>query len=242
MAIAFAPDGTTIAVGYDDGNVCVCEARSGRPIGEPLAHGSAVRVLEFDAAGGQLLTGSRGGEVHLWDIARRAVLVSLTHPGEIRCVSFRPGGGAFATVCDDGTARLWESATGRPIGEPLGRNSRVDCLAFRPEGTMVATGSPNGTVRLWCATTGRSLAQGGAVRSLAFSPDGRRLASGGTDMTVRCWKLPNPVEGNAERVSCWVSVTTDLEFDSGDAIRKMDGATSWDLRRRLGELGGAPLR
>jgi eukaryotic-like serine/threonine-protein kinase len=246
MAIAFAPDGTTIAVGYDDGDVCVHEARSGRPVGAPLAHGSAVRVLEFDIGGTQLLTGCRDGEVRLWDIARRVALVTLTHPGEIRCVSFRPGGSAFATVCDDGTARLWESATGRPIGELLGHSSRVDCLAFRPDGTMVATGCPNGTARLWCAFTGlpigRALSQGGAVRSLAFSPDGRRLASGGTDMTVRCWKLPNPVEGNAERVSCWVSVTTDLEFDAGDAIRKMDGTTSWDLRRRLEELGGAPLR
>ncbi len=246
MAIAFGPDGTTLAVAYDDGNVSVREARSGRPVGEPLPHGSAVRVLEFDAGGEQLLTGSRGGEVYLWDIARRVVLVTLTHPGEIRCASFRPDGRAFATVCDGESARLWESATGRPIGEPLGHGSRVDCLAFRPDGTMVATGSPNGMVRLWCASTGlpigRPLVQGGAVRSLAFSPDGRRLASGGTDSNVRCWKLPNPVEGNAERVSCWVSVTTDLEFDAGDAIRRMDGATSWDLRRRLGELGGAPLR
>ena len=246
MAIAFAPDGTTIAVAYDDGNVCIREARTGRPIGEPLAHGAAVQFLEFDAGGGQLLTGSRDSEVRVWDIARCVVLVNLTHPAEIRYVSFRPGGGAFATVCGDGSARLWESATGRPIGEPLFHRSRVDCLAFRPGGTMIATGSPDGMVRLWCATTGlpigRSLAQGGAVHSLAFSADGRRLASGGTDATVRCWKLPNPVEGTAERVSCWVSVTTDLEFDTGDAIRKMEGATSWDLRRRLGELGGAPLR
>ncbi len=245
-ALAVAPDGTAVAIARDDGDVCLSEVRSGRPIGEPLAHGSAVKALEFDACGEMLLTGTQDGEVCLWDIARHVAVVTMTHPSPIRHVAFRPAGGAFATICDDGTARLWESATGRPIGEPLIRGSRVDCLAFRPDGTMVATGSPNGSVRLWCATTGlpigRPLAQGGVVRSLAFSPDGRRLASGGTDTTVRCWKLPNPVEGTAERVSCWVSVTTELEFDAGDAIRRMDGATSWDLRRRLGDLGGAPLR
>jgi hypothetical protein len=41
-----------------------------------------------------------------------------------------------------------------------------------------------------------------------------------------------------ERISCWVSVTTELEFDEGDAIRRMDGTTNWERRRRLGELGG----
>ena len=111
---------------------------------------------------------------------------------------------------------------------------------------MVATGSPDGTVRLSCAVTGLpigpSLAQGGTVDALVFSRDGRKIATGGSDATVRCWEAPQPVEGNAERISCWVSITTDLEFDAGDAIRRIDGPTSWVLRRRLTDLGGPPLR
>jgi eukaryotic-like serine/threonine-protein kinase len=194
VTIAFAPDGTTIAVSYDDGDVCLRQAGSGRPVGEPLTHHSAVRVLTFDAGGARLLTGSRDGEVLLWDIGRRVAQVTLAHQAETRCVAFRPGDDAFATVHSDGTARLWETATGRPIGQPLAPRSRVECLAFRPEGTMVATGSADGTVRLWCAATGLPigppLVHGGVVRTLAFSPDGRRLAAGGTDATVRCWKLP----------------------------------------------------
>jgi WD40 repeat protein len=246
LAVAFSPDGATIAVACDDGGVRLLEAATGKPLGEPLAHGSAVPVLVFDPGGRWLLTGCLDGNARLWDVARRVMAVTLSHQGEVRCVGFRPGGDAFATACEDGTARLWDSATGRPIGEPLAHRARVDHLAFRPDGTMVATGSLDGTVRLWCAATGLPigppLAQGGAVRSLVFSQDGRRLATGGSDATVRCWKAPDPVEGDAERVSCWVRVTTDLEFDAGDAIRRMDGPTSWDLRRRLTDLGGPPLR
>jgi WD40 repeat protein len=111
---------------------------------------------------------------------------------------------------------------------------------------MVATGGSDGTVHLWCAASslpiGPPLAHGGGVRTLVFSPDGRRLASGGSDATVRCWTVPNPVEGDLERVTSWVRITTDLEFDAGDAIRRLDGPKSWDLRRRLGELGGPPVR
>jgi WD40 repeat protein len=84
------------------------------------------------------------------------------------------------------------------------------------------------------------MAHGGAVRTLAFSHDGRRLATSGSDATVRCWEAPTPIDGDVERLSCWVRLTTDLEFDEGDAIRRMDGPTSWDLRRRLTDLGGPP--
>jgi WD40 repeat protein len=199
-----------------------------------------------------LLTGCRDGQARLWDLARRSLAVTLPHQGEVRCVAFRPGDGdgsagqAFATAGEDSAARLWDCATGRPIGGPLAHAARVDCLAFRPDGLMVATGSSDGTVHLWCAASslpiGPPLAHGGGVRILVFSPDGRRLASGGSDATVRCWTVPNPVEGDLERVTSWVRITTDLEFDAGDAIRRLDGPTSWDLRRRLGELGGPPLR
>jgi eukaryotic-like serine/threonine-protein kinase len=172
--------------------------------------------------------------------------VTILHQGSIHGVGFRPDGGAFATACDDGTARLWDAATGRPIGEPLGHQGRVDRLAFRPDGTLLATAGVDGTVRLWCAETGLPigppLAKEGTIRALAFSPDGRRLAAGGSKSPIHCWKAPSPIEGPIERLSCWVRVTTELEFDEGDAIRRMDGPARWELLRRLSDLGGPPIR
>jgi eukaryotic-like serine/threonine-protein kinase len=243
-AVAFSPDGVTLAVACDDGEVTLREAATGRPLGEPLEHGSPVGALGFDADGRRLLTGSRDGNVWLWDLARRATVVTLASQGAIRCVAFQPGGDAFATAGDTGTARLRNSATGRPIGEPLDQASRVDCLAFRPDGTLIATGSPDGMIRFWCGSTGLAigppLEHGGSVRSIVFSHDGRRLATSGSDATVRCWEAPNPVEGDVERISAWVRLATNLEFDDGDAIRPMDGPTGWELRRRLSDLGGPP--
>lgn len=244
-AFAFSPDGAALALACD-GAIHWLGTAAAKPLGEPFVHGSAVSALAFDPTGGRLLTGGPEGSARLWDVGRRDSAVTLSHQGGVLGLAFRPVGDVFATACEDGTARLWDCASGRPIGEPLAHRARVDRLAFRPDGTMLATGSPDGMVRLWCAATGLpigpALAQGGAVRALAFSPDGRRLATGGSDATARCWHAPEPVEGTAERVSCWVRVTTELEFDAGDAIRRMDGPTGWDLRRRLTELGGAPLR
>jgi eukaryotic-like serine/threonine-protein kinase len=246
LTFAFSPDGMTLAVGCDDQVVRLFEADSGRQLGDPLDHGSMISALVFDPDGMRLLTGCLDGTARLWDVARRVTALTLAHQGKVHCVGFRPGGDAFATACEDGTARLWDSSSGRPIGEPLAHRGQVEQLAFRPDGTVVATGSSDGTIRLWCAATGLPigppLSQSGSVRTLVFSVDGRRFATGGSDSTARCWKTPNPVEGNVERVSCWVRVTTNLEFDAGDAIRTMDASTSWDLRRQLTDLGGPPLR
>jgi WD40 repeat protein len=246
VAVAFSPDGETIAVACDDQVVRLLEVVSGRKLGEDLVHGSAITSLAFDPGGRRLLTGCVDGSVRLWDVAERSALLSLSHQGEVKGVAFRPGGHSFATASEDGPARLWDSTSGHPIGEPLAHRLCVDRMAFHPDGTLIATASTDGTIRLWCATTGLPIgppfAQSGSVGTLIFSSDGRRFATGGSDPIARCWKAPIPVEGNVERVSCWVRVTTNLEFDAGDAIRSMDGPTSWNLRRRLSELGGPPLR
>ncbi|WP_435017927.1 WD40 repeat domain-containing serine/threonine protein kinase [Tundrisphaera sp. TA3] len=242
QAVAFAPDGSAVAIARDDGRVALRDPATGRAIGVPLDHGAPITALDFDPGGPTLATGGADGTIRLWDAGQRTATATLPGQGAVRCLAVRPGGMAVASACDEGTARLRDAATGRPIGEPLDRRSRVDCLAFRPDGTLLATGGPDGMVRLWCAATGLpvgpALKHGGPVRALAFSPDGRRLASGGPGTSARCWAVPNPMEGDAERVSCWVRITTDLEFDDGDAVRRMEVPTSWELRRRLADLGG----
>ena len=47
---------------------------------------------------------------------------------------------------------------------------------------------------------------------------------------------------DVERIACWVRVETELEFDDGDAIYRQDQLAIWDLRRRLQELGGSPVK
>ncbi len=122
----------------------------------------------------------------------------------------------------------------------------VDGLAFHPEGTLVATACRDGTARLWDAGTGLAigppLEHRGAVHGVAFSPDGRRLATAGADGAARCWRVPSPVVGDPERVACWIRVHTEREIDDADAVRPIDPLVLWELRRRLQDLGGPPVR
>ena len=121
----------------------------------------------------------------------------------------------------------------RPVGEPLAHRGRVDYLTFNPDGTIVATGSLDGTVRLWDADTGLSLgppmSHKGAVSRLPSAPMAggwRRLAPTISSAAAR---VPAPVVGDVERISCWLRVATGLEFDDGDAIRPMEQLMVWEL-------------
>ncbi len=245
-ACVFSPDGMMLATSTRDGGVSLWDASTARALRKPLVHGEGVSILAFSPDGRMLLTAGEGGKARLWDVAQRELVVTLDHRSPLCSIAFAPGGAVIATAGTDATARIWDVFNGRPIGESLTHQARIDCLAFSPDGSTLATGSQDGAVRLWDSNTGLPIAppltHRGPVVTLAFTVDGRRLATGSGDGFARFWKVPAPLEGDVERVACWVRVTTDLEFDEGDAIRRMEGATSWALRRRLVELGGPPIR
>jgi WD40 repeat protein/serine/threonine protein kinase len=242
-SIAFSPGGDLLAVACDDGSVLCIETASGELRGEPLGHPGAVESLAFDPDGRGLVTGCRDGRARLWDLDSETIAGEFVLATGVVLVGFSPAV-ALATACEDGTARLWNPLTGHPIGESLAHGSRILCLAFSPDGSILATGSRDRTVRLWDTATGLPigppLEHRGAVHALGFGPDGRRLATASADSLARYWRVAPRLPGDAERISCWVRVTTGLDFDAGDAIQKLEPVVGWELRRRLHELGGPP--
>jgi WD40 repeat protein/serine/threonine protein kinase len=247
-ALCISPDGRRLAAVAADGTIGIRDAATAGPIGPAIRHEAAVRALAFGPDGRTLLGGCGDGRARLWDAADGSLRAELAHGdgNEVDCVALAPDERTIATGSPDGTARLWDVATGRPIGEPMAHRGPVGALAFHPEGTIVATAGRDGTARLWDAGTampiGPPLEHRGAVHDLAFSPDGRRLATASADGMARCWRVPAPVAGDSERIACWVRLATEREFDEGDAIRPIDQAALWELRRRLQDLGGPPVK
>jgi serine/threonine protein kinase len=246
LALAFRPDGTQLAAAGDDGQVWLRETASGTVLGQTLRHESAVSALAFSRDSRKLLCGCTGGRAKLWNTETWTILGELPHKATVTCAAFSPQGRSVATAYDDGTARLWNPDSARPIGEPFGHGGRVNCLAFSPDGTIVATGSRDGTVRVWGAETalpiGPVLEHPGEIHGLQFNHDGRRLATACSDGIARCWRVPAPVTGDEARIACWVHLITELEFDEGDAIRRLDQLAVWELRRRMQDLGGPPVK
>jgi WD40 repeat protein len=131
----------------------------------------------------------------------------------VTAVAFSPDGKALATGSRDNTVRLWDTASRKPLGEPLrGHKDWVSSVAFSPDGKTLATGSGDKTVRLWDTVSRRPLGEPlrghqDSVSSVAFSPDSKTLATGSGDKTVRLWDtasrkpLGEPLRGHEGPVS-----------------------------------------
>ncbi|GAB2848599.1 hypothetical protein GCM10027176_60100 [Actinoallomurus bryophytorum] len=187
-AVAFSPDGSTVAVAGDDRAVRLFDVASRRRTGAPLpgaTDGAGPDDLAFSPDGRTLATTAANGTVRLWDVARhRPIGAALTgHTDAVYAIAFSPDGTTLATGSADDTLRLWDLRTHRQIGPSLtGHTGAIERVAYSPDGRTVATVGNDRTARLWnvalpadpaatvCADVGRPLSRAEWER---YMPDER---------------------------------------------------------------------
>ena len=190
FAVAFSPDGKTLASGSND-TVHLWEATTGKPLLTLQGHKGPVTSVTFSPDGKVLASGSQDNTIHLWEAATGKPLLTLERHNElVFSVTFSPDGKVLASGSND-TVHLWEASTGKPLLTLQGHNEFVFSVAFSPDGKVLASASHD-AVRLREADTGKALLtlqkHKRPVNSVAFSPDGKILASGSNDNTVRLWE------------------------------------------------------
>jgi WD40 repeat protein len=206
--VVVAPDGETLAVGNDYGQVGIWDPAARRWSGTERAHAGSVSAIAFSPDGRFLATGggirSQGtetsvdGKVRLWDVKKRALLTKepLTASGAgegdgVTALAFSPDGSTLA-VGVDRSVQFWDVPKQERRGRPIsGLTSTASSLAFGPDGSTLAIGTTR-SAALWNVRDRRQIGtpltgHTGTVRSLAFSPDGGTLATGGDDGVVKLW-------------------------------------------------------
>jgi WD40 repeat protein len=206
-AMAFAPDGRTLAAATLDKTVIHWDLAGGKQLAVLRGHTRHVGKLVFSADGKSLVSigeidqdsEQQENEVRLWDLVKRKPCGQLTrHEELVPAVAFSSDGKTLAT---GGLAlRIWDMATVKETMVLSGKPSGVSCLAFSRDSKSVVIGGADGSVRVWDLATKkqRVVLKGhrGVVLDVAFLFEDKMALSRAEDGTVRLWYLAKGEERN----------------------------------------------
>src|SRR5579883_1588110 len=199
-AVAFSPDGKTVAAGGRDHTLRLFEATTGNEIRSIQGQFDALDAVVFSSDEGRVWTLGGDRNLRSWESTTgKEVRVLATSAGLPLCVAFSADGRLAATGCEDKAARIWDLVTGQQV-QRVNTTDVIGALAFAPDGRTLATANrwqQRSEVSVWDITTGRlhhrlpGPAEGGnnTVVALAFTPDGRTLAGPTHDGIVHFWDL-----------------------------------------------------
>jgi WD40 repeat protein len=177
--LGVSPDGQTVVTAGDDGRAIRWDLGTGKPLGLPMQHDSCVLKVIFTRDGRRLLTSTRGGTLHCWDLRTGRGTDLLPQGTEVDGLALAPDGRRFASASGFGVTRVWDTDSLRPTGVVYRQPAAVSAVAFSRDGRRLAMGRLDGGIevvelpRSPEATT--PVLVGTEVRTLQYTANGDRL-------------------------------------------------------------------
>jgi WD40 repeat protein/tRNA A-37 threonylcarbamoyl transferase component Bud32 len=199
-ALAFSPDGQTLAAVTSSGMATLWDVESRSLRRGPFRVGSFAVGVSFSADGTTLASAGPDG-VKLWDVATGAVRGSLGDGSSADDVAFSPTEPlvAFVPTAGEGgrNAEIWDLAERSRIAtlqvNAGARVGRAYALAFSPDGRTLAIAGDDPLVHLWDVKSRKLIREFpqnvGGVLTLEFSSDGQTLAISGFDPVASLWDV-----------------------------------------------------
>jgi WD40 repeat protein len=203
-AIAFSPDGRTLAIGVND--VTLVNVESGRKIAALPFNGlkEGITAVQFSPDGRRLVAANRSGEMALCDVesGKPSAVITTTKDHAVTSLSFSGGGerllvgvkGSRDSDSRMGTVQLVDPDSGVLKKTLKGHTKPIFALAFSDDGKQIATAGSDRSVRVWESESGREVVQlpeqPSTVFALAFTPDGAHLATGSNG--IELWGIARP--------------------------------------------------
>ncbi|GAB2678913.1 WD40 repeat domain-containing protein [Nocardia goodfellowii] len=179
-AVAFAPDGGSVATACADSTARVFDRTTGTEL-RRFDHRDGVTSISYHPGGALLLTGSADGFARGFDLTDGTEAFRLRHEGAVTAILALDDGNRAISGSADATLRIID-LNSSTVTRTIQLVGAVECLAVSSDSTMVAVGAADSTARLYHLGTGQpllTLNHDAPVRAVAFSRDGTRLATAG---------------------------------------------------------------
>ncbi|CAE6467898.1 unnamed protein product [Rhizoctonia solani] len=177
-----SPDGAHIAAGLTDDTICIWSLEQGQwspaVLGLPVSKSTRpthnpFSSVSFSPRGSHLISSSSDGNLCLWDIQTRKLVLGPLHGHTdfITSVSFSPNSAYVISSSHDKTIRVWDTRVRQLEPKPLeGLTGSVTSVEFSPDGTEIISGSADQTVCIW------DVKKGQLVRGPFKNPHGDNLS------------------------------------------------------------------
>ena len=253
LAVAFSPEGDTVATAGDDQMIRTWSAQNGADLDTYPGQLGPVRMLAYTPDARIVSAADQNGAVvwrtvPSWHLARAIGTGDEKSPlvNRVLALDFSPDGQWLATgggvPSRSGEVKIWKVADGALVREITPSHSdTVFSLSFSPDGKYLATGSADKFVKLFDVNTGKLLKSLAGhthyVLSVAWKADGRTIVSSGADDVVKLWAFPDG--GQFKTIEGFKKEVTAVRFlGLGDQILTASG----DDQVRLGDEEGKTLR
>lgn len=182
VAVAFSPDGKTIASSGFDKTVRVWDVATGKELLKLLGPKDSVSSIAFSPDGTLLAAADAGLAVNLWALPDGKHLRVMHNAEPIAKVVFSPDGKLIAAGGISGTGEVFAAADGKELYEV-----RVRHPAFTKDGKAIIGVAKTGSVLVYDAASGKQKKElkGTAPTSSLLSADSKQLfAYSGNDKDV----------------------------------------------------------